>query len=542
MNTPAYKEKWEQGFEPETEEPIPEVASLYGSYQDPISLQPAIRRWWWWFILAGIVSAPLAFFVANEVATDSYIYDTSLIFNRSHYGAPLYEPPDIYALAALSASPALLSEMKHELRLEPGVDRLQELLEPEVRAGSNVMRMSLEWDDPKKARQVLDWLNERLIQRVKKLRDKRIDNALVDLKDRLMNYESQTQNYHNGIVNFRTDNNTYSVPDQLRATDSDQAMLEKELAVAVAEMEAISEQMEGFKTLMKEAEAAEEEINEEALDDVDLEVQSATEKMEKARKDRIAQMLDQIEQTKLQQQIREEKERARLTTQRDAKLRELDDARKLYAQRLIPKSEVTVLEDDLRLIELDLNGTRRQRDWEKELDELKTRLNQGMIRAVENGELSISNLSIGGPTAETPAKTYSELTEKLKLQFNARKNLVDQLHTQIERTLDQKAKLQTLLPESERLRREFMRAEQSRARLDGQVSDLEMLKRSDSNLLTVLDGPAPGAIPMKSNMKKLLVGIYCVSVCVLCMPIVLRELFAPTPGPNQHRQYRPRPR
>ena len=106
--------------------------------------------------------------------------------------------------------------MKHELRLKPDVELLVALLEPKVRNGSTIMSMQLEWDDPKKAKQILDWMNDRLVNRVKELSDERIDVSLKDLESQLASYESLTEKSHEDIIDFRSENDTFGVVEALR--------------------------------------------------------------------------------------------------------------------------------------------------------------------------------------------------------------------------------------------------------------------------------------------------------------------------------------
>lgn len=499
---------------------------------DPVSLQPAIQRWWWWFILAAIVSAPVAFFGAKHFATDSYVYDTRMIFNRSHFGAPLYEPPDIFAVAALTSSPAMLHEMKHTLKLQPDVERLESLLEPEVRGGSTVMSIELEWESKEKAQEILNWISERLVTRVKQLRDQRIDHSLADLYKQLDIYETATVDSHKELIDFRFRHNTFGVLEHLRTLESEQSMLDKSLAIAESEKDSLEAQLAIHSNRSRESDPNE-ALTEDDLDRVDLSLTSEEQRRNES-DEKYTAVLNQIRQNRLQQSIRQERERALLSTQLDVKRRELSDAERLFARELIPQTEVRALADEVRLLELELSGTQKLKEWEQELATVSGRVDESMLEAARRGEVSIVRPAGGGPP--TPAKSdMSDIREKWQLQFETKKKLVAWMEDTLEKTRQEKANLQALLPEAERLERKFQRAEFMRSRIEGQVTDLEMLRRSDSNLLAVLDPPSPGPIPVKSNKKKLMVAFYCLSTCILCAPIVLKELFAP---PERHRSPR----
>lgn len=529
-------------------------------YPDPVSLQPAIRRWWWWFILAAMISAPIAFFVSKEIAVDSYVFGTRLLFNRSHFGAPLYEPPDIFALASLATSPKVLHKLKHEMRLQPDVERLASLLEPDVRNGSTVMTMQLEWEEPEKAKKILEWLNEYLVTRVKELRDERVDASLNDLKKQLAMYEEAAEKGHEEIVNFRSKHDTFGVLDNLRRIETYQTSLQHDLNIAVSEMEALGSHIKGVDSMAKDLEAVakkEEELTEDDLDSVDLTVGNpetneaekiAEQEAEAERKRQYEAVMNRIKQARLQQSIREESERSLLATQIELKQNELNDARRLYARQLIPQLEVRQLEDSLRLLNLELQGTRKLQAWEQELDAVTSQVDEDMLTAVKSGgKVRLPSVpgNIMQPTAnvanadnsrgvDPEARYLAELRERWQLQFDTKKSFVDRINVQIEQTQNEKEEMRKILPESERLDRRFARSEFQRSRVEGQVSEMEMLRRSDSNLLSVLDEPSPGPIPVKSNRKKLMVAIYGLSICILCAPILVKELVAPVKNTLQN--------
>jgi len=524
-------------------------------YPDPVSLQPAIRRWWWWFILAAIVSAPVAFFASKEFAADSYVFATRLLFNRSHFGAPLYEAPDIFALASLATSPAMLHELKYELKLKPDVERLESLLEPDVRNGSTIMTMQLEWEDPEKAKEILSWLNRRIVNRVKELRNERIDVLLDDLNNQFASYEEQTDQGHADIINFRSEHDTFGVLDNLRRIEAYQSSLQHDLNIAISEMEALGSHIKGVESMAGELADAKAELTEADLDSVDLTVadadttDDAANEAEAERERKYQAVMNQIKQARLQQSIREEREKAMLATQIELKQRELEEARRLYARQLIPQLEVRQLEDELRLLRLELQGTQKLQAFEEELQVVSSEVDEGMLNAAKNGG-NVPMPSIGGivtssspnDNGNTEARYLAEMREKWQLQFDMKKSYVDRVNLQIEQTQAQKETLRKILPESEKLERRVSRVEFQRGRIEGQLNDLEMLRRSESNLLSVLDEPSPGPIPVKSNRKKLMVAIYGLSICILCAPILVKELVAPEKSPEQNQSTATRPR
>ena len=319
-------------------------------------------------------------------------------------------------------------------------------------------------------------------------------------------------------------------------------------------MEALGSHLKGVESMAKELEDAEAELTEADLDAVDLAVGDANaakkeieNEVEAERKRKYEEVMNRIKQARLQQSIREERERALLTTQVELKQRELDEARRLYARQLIPQLEVRQLEDNLRF-QVELKGTQKVQVWEEELDAVTSRVDEGMLNAAKVGA-RVDLPSLGPVLTSQPqrsdnpdARYLSELRERWQLQFDTKKSLVDRLNVQVEQTQVEKEELRAILPDSEKLARQFTRSEFQRSRVEGQVNDLEMLKRSDSNLLSVLDEPSPGPIPVKSNRKKLMVAIYGLSICILCAPILVKELLAPAKAFVQNQPSATRPR
>lgn len=480
-----------------------------------VSLQPVIRKWWWWYLLAGIISAPIAFFVGTNFASETFAYQTQLMFNRSHFGAPIYEAPDMYALASLGTSPGMLWTLKEDLELDIEVPGLEKLIKADVKNGASILTVDVDWESGEGAKRILEKMNSMLIKRVETLRNERVDDALVRLNTEFEKIDNQVEEAHQKILSFREEHSTFGVAEHVKSLASEHAMLHKELLVANSERDALEVQVEEIQ----------------ALEMVENESETTSEEDREDPEAKYAAMLDQIQKERLAQTIQEEKQRAILQAQLDAKVRELAQARNLYYQKLVPMAEVQKIQDEAKLLQLQLDGTASVQQKQNELDDVSSRVDKHLLDAVLEGKVSMGVLK--GANA---FDSLSEYRENSELGLATKENLVKRLDNLLEKHKEDRARLKALLPESERLIRNHDRIEVSRKKLAGQIHDLNGLRRSDASLFTVLDPPAPAAISIKSNKKKLMVAIYVLCAGLLCGPVMIRELLTPAVAPDDGSQ------
>ncbi len=148
------------------------------------NLKQILLRCWKILVPCLVISAGLGFLVAKQFATQSWTYETTLLYSKPAATAS-YTPPDGDSLAKVFKSPESLARLceAFEWKFTPGA--MNSLLSMDPPYGTCVLHASLTWNDPVQAPEILAKSIELFRQQVVRQRNSALQTASDGLRARL---------------------------------------------------------------------------------------------------------------------------------------------------------------------------------------------------------------------------------------------------------------------------------------------------------------------------------------------------------------------
>lgn len=469
------------------------AAMSYAGIVDPISgaeqrLIRLAKVTWKWLFLAAIVSGAAAFYWASQYASTTYNVDSRLVYNKTFFGAPLYQSPDVHTLMAEFQSKEAMEELIAMRGLKTPADFLSRQVTSEVERGEGAITVSMAWEDQKDAIEMLDQLVEIGLQRTRMVRDQGLDHHIVGLRDSIQSM------YLPSVLELKEEyaklSSTIGVGDIRIAFDEWKhklEILESELRSEQAIHQAVAEQV----ARMQSPVALVASLGK----DADF--------IRKAKPVTPAALVNRID--TLEDEIADQRNQLVLESRLKSKEAELRRITPLVSRGLMSQSRLSELVAEIDELRLEVRGDGTVVDMEQELDRLK--------RQMEN-------------YGDDPASAVEAMREASRLQVS----LDTQLTTSRVRIERLESSIGHLEPRINALDSEMGRARELVKMLEiaegklqekmALVEGLETLKKGDAHGFRIVETASPSMTPQKSNFRKLFASAFVLGLLALATPII----------------------
>lgn len=456
------------------------------------TLRPIFRRTWLWLVVVGVISVGVGIAATMILAKDRFVFSGTLLFNESYLGSPVYRSPDVFSLATLMKSPQTLNKLREEFQLAVPLTLLERRILVEARHGSANVVVQLEWESREDAEKMLNRLMEITVERSREFRDTRLKQYIAMFTEDLGKSEHRFDQVRNEMLTLYRDEHTLDLDEHLRSLSSSLKTLTNELAFANAKRAGTHKSLAKVREMM-------------ASDDqkVDPAVEANAQNDENAKNFARA----QINKTRLEEQIKEYQTQASTNVLLTAKRRDLERARQLFARKFITATELEQLESEVQLLEIQLRDDSQLKIWKAQLEEITRELESSAGTSLALAGMASNNLMLREAELEAALEVDDEVIARLTKDVEERRQ--------------EMTRLLKLRPKGLQLDESLEDAQRIRDDVGRQLTDFNLLERSDAGIFTVMEKAAPAVIPVLSNKKKILAAVTGAAFFGMAGPILL---------------------
>lgn len=456
--------------------------------ETPPAVGGTLARVWPVLLLIAVVSAPLAYLIADRFGSDRWVHEASLVLNRGKHVTPNYTPPELRELEPMLSSVSAMRRVSNELGLGLSAPDMAERFRTRLVPGSPLVKLRLEWPDKAAGEQTLNAIAERAVDRSKATRDGQLDEILAELQTEIDAIDLVVAKNREALVDFRNEADTIDIQEDRRMVAQGVRGLEMELIAVTARRKGLVAQL-----AMELPESTDE-------------VEQEERKREQERQEELDRLQRKIELTQLiDRKTRSDTTQIRLRSKRQ----EVQRAKDLYASQLISLAELEELQTDLRLLEVENQAIGELRDWQAELDKIIIQQEFAKMQALRRKESDSKRNDEVSTTAALEGAIEACTLQTLALQ------------ERLIRDRSREEELETLLPRERELIEDLQKDLKERTSVMRQVLAIEKLKKTRGFHFTVAEPAHLASTPIASNRKKLLGGGYGLCVLALSFPVLL---------------------
>ncbi len=438
-----------------------------------------------WLALAIILAVPIAVWVSDRYQSRQYNFSGSLLVLENPTAAKFLGAPDLYQYAVMAKSDEMLMSIAERLTTQTKISGLANCITAKPNRAS--LDIQLEWRDALEAPKLLNEVLSELVAYSRKYRDENLGEFEADLRKELEAAIAREQLNRESWNEFTGKRPLFSIEDQVQELEDE--IRETAKVVAFAERK--------------------KEIYHNLIMEIEWQIDSQDDKTKMQTIDEQGDVASNVQrQTLLMNEIKILKERAFAKSELETMVSELERKRRLNAKGLVPSSQVTLLETQVRRLEITLNDDDQTSALRKELDTVANRLADS---GFQKRDAHLSELQ----EALEQAK-FQESLEDAELSLN--RHHLDAIENDL-KVLVRRAPEGLALQDAVAL---------SRKRVDDIRRDLEgiaLVKRTHGHSLLIVNKAKPSAQPMTSNRNKLFASSFGAVALMVLIPGLGIEMF-----------------
>ncbi len=478
----------------------PVYAGINGAGSSPEArLMDVAKMTWPWLLIAGLLSAAAGYFWADKYASTSYEVASRLVFNKTYFGAPLYQGLDIRTLLNEFQTKETIEELIAKRGLETPVAFVNRQIKTSVEGGDSSVTVSFTWSDQKDATEMLDELVRIGLEKTRRLRDAGLNGHIEGLNKELaelnlpevadlkQQYEKLSQ--ANGVTDI-----SIAFEEWKAKLDTLEAELRAEQATFLAVQEQSDKLVSGVALVMTSVKGK------------DFVPETKTPSP-------IA-LINKI--TALEKDIQGQRSMVVLEAKLNSKEAELARITPLVSRGLIPQSKYNEMLAEVEQLRLEARGDGAIVDMEEQLD----RLNREM-----------ENFGDDPTSALEAAKESSRIKSVLDTEVATSRIRIEHLESSISYLEPKLKDLEIQMVKARDLEKMIAIAESKLEMKETVADQLRTLKYGDAHGFRVVDAATPTMSPEKSDFRKLFATVFMLCMIGLATPVLGVALALTKPSP-----------
>ncbi|MGB7323932.1 MAG: hypothetical protein WBD31_03610 [Rubripirellula sp.] len=458
------------------------------------------KKTWKWLVVATVISAGAGYYWAKDHNSTTYQVESRLVYNKTFFGAPLYQGLDIRTLLKEFNSKEAIEELVAKRNLLVPTDFMSRQVEANVDGGEGSVTITMDWADQKDGIEMLDDLVEIGLRRTRDIRDQGLDQHLVGLHkaiEKEAKPEIAALKAQYAAISKRNGVEDISVASEQWKTKLE--VMESELRTQQAIFQANQEQIARLESGVA--------LVATSIKDNDF--------VPKQKTVSATALLSRI--TDLESDIVEQRHQAIVEAKLRSKEAELTRIEPLVQRGLMPQSRYNELSAEVEQLRLEARGDGAVADMEEELD----RLNRQM-----------ESFGDDPSTAVEAMRESSRIKSVLDMQLATARVHIEHLESAIgylEPKINEMDKSMIL---ARTLEKEIAIEESKLEVNETFVEQLETLKHGDAHGFRVIEAAAPSMMPEKNDYRKQFATAFMLCLMGLSIPVLglgLRSVL-PTPG------------
>jgi len=477
--------------------PLAQPRRILGAAAMPkqeVSLASMLRRRWKWLSFATLLSVAAGWYAATYYASNSWQYETKLLYSPLMAAHPDYVPPDLNTLADLFTSQDLVAALRSEFAPEAPPRRVVAAMATRVPYGSSTLAVRLTWHDPELAEKMLTRAVGFFRADVARVQKLGLDRCVDDFQVGLVRSDRNLQEAKNDVDAFNRKHRIVDIKKDMQDLQADIRKYAQELAMARSELDNCQAQLDRLTSLSSS------------------DAKDTEEAAENGRRRSAAMAGFELEKrTFLKELIQNEKDRVSTEVQLELLAKEYKRAKALHEKQYISQAEFEKIEAQYNTL-LTLERDKDVQRWHGEVARIEQRM----------PDLLKSHLRFGG----SDPKGLAQLATDLELQMVAAEGKVACLEQVLAQQQGDLQRLQTVRREALELDGRVQMALGQRHRVATRLAELKQLQASTLDAFTEVQPIRLALDGVQSNAKKLFVLGFALCGMVLGAPVLLLELAA----------------
>lgn len=444
---------------------------------------------WKWLLLAAGISGGAAFYWASEYATTTFQVESRLVYNKTFFGAPLYQSPDVHTLMAEFQSKEAVEDLIASRGLKTPADFIARQVTSEVERGEGAITVTMDWEDQEDAIEMLDQLVDIGLQRTRMVRDQGLDHHIVGLRDSIETmYLPTVLELKEQYAKLSESSGVRDISIASEEWKRKLEILETELRAEQATHQAVAEQISRMQSpvaLVASLEKQEKDF------------------VRKAKPVSPTALVNRID--TLESEIDDQRSQLVLESRLKSKEAELQRIAPLVGRGLMSQSRLSELEAEVDELRLEARGDGSVVDMEQELERLKRQM---------------ENFGDDPDSAVEAMREASRLQVALDTQLTTSRVRIEHLESSISHLEPRIKALDAEMVQARELAKMLDMAETKLEEKMALVEGLETLKKGDAHGFRIVETAAPSMTPEKSNFRKLFASVFILGLLGLATPII----------------------
>ena len=235
------------------------AVAVHGMEQEPLLVRVFTRRWYL-LLICFAAAAAAGYGVAAQYGQSQYSVSGRLLYSRLPTIRDTgYTPTDIITTAELLKSPETIKKVNEELALTTPPTSLYEALEVKATRGTQLIDVTLSWENPTQAAEILNKLLDRFCEQMAEMRKKKVAEFVKDAEVTAHLKNRELASAKKSLRTFQAKNELFqgvdeyvdSLNDEYDAISRERRVIEAMVIKAKTQEAAIQQEQKSIEVMLK---------------------------------------------------------------------------------------------------------------------------------------------------------------------------------------------------------------------------------------------------------------------------------------------------